>query len=325
MLSVKLKIKRLLSNTGWLEITRKLIRAVSYPWRNCIHFISEALYRTPSVSVKFQQYISPPSKTIQSAIETLRSDGIVVIENYMQDEQLQDLKIDFESFVKSVEKLPLGPMKMTPGGSLHPQTQYPEQGYDIEYNMTFSYNPFKYSKRFLGVALDEYILEIIKGYIGKNFMLQQAAALRYHPHEKRDFGSWQWHHDSWGRKVNVMLLLTDVTQNDQYMSYMKRSHKIYHSYKNTVINDRFTEEDVKKLCGQSVLNCTGKAGTLIIFDANGFHRGNRSLGRARDSLSNQYTAGRYLWPFDIPAVFTDSLSKDQMEFLMKNPNVNLVL
>lgn len=207
---------------------------------------------------------------------------------------------------------------------LHPQVEYPEQGHDKDSNITFSNNPFKYGKDFLNLALDDGILGVVASYIGKKFMLQQAIASRYYPFEKRDFGSWQWHHDAWGRKINVMILLTDVTEEDQYMNYMRRSHKKYHSYERTTINDRFTEAEVQNFSKEPAFKCIGPAGTVFIFDANGFHRGNRSLGAARDSIIIQYTAGRYLWDFDIPAQLLEKLSESKREFLDRNPNIHAI-
>ena len=78
---------------------------------------------------------------------------------------------------------------------------------------------------------------------------------------------------------------------------------------------------MKSICGNQAFNCLGKAGTVFIFDANGFHRGNRSLGATRDSLINQYTTGRYIWGFDIPERFIHGLNATQLEFLMKYKNI----
>jgi hypothetical protein len=104
---------------------------------------------------------------------------------------------------------------------------------------------------------------------------------------------------------------------------MKGSHNIYHSLHRTSVNDRFTEEEVNSICGKTAFKCLGTVGTVFIFDANGFHRGNRNLGAVRDALINQYTAGRYLWSFDIPQDFLSGLSEKQIAFLNRNPNIHI--
>jgi hypothetical protein len=107
------------------------------------------------------------------------------------------------------------------------------------------------------------------------------------------------------------------------MSYMKGSNSIYHSLFRTSVNNRFTQEEVDSICGKTAFKCIGKAGTVFVFDANGFHRGNRNLGAVRDTLINQYTAGRYLWAFDIPEKHLARLSEGQLAFLKRNPNINV--
>ncbi len=317
---MRMALKNFLARVGLLASAKKVL----YTINNSLHLLREVAYRAPSPVVKIRQYISPSSKEMLLAIEEFKREGIVVLENYLSNERLEEIRKDFDNFVKAAEAAPPGPMKLTPdGGGLHGQVLYPEQCHDVASLTTFSNDPFKHCQGFLELALDEFILGVIAGYMGKRFMLQQGIVSRYYPYEKTNFGSWQWHHDSWGRKINVMILFTDVTEKDQYMSYMKRSHKIYHSLERTSVNDRFTEKEVMDISKSPAFNCLGKAGTVFIFDANGFHRGNRSLGAVRDSLINQYTAGRYIWGFDIPERFIHGLNATQLEFLMRNKNIKI--
>lgn len=318
---MKIALKFFLEKVGLLGLAKKS----SYVINNMLHILREMVYRAPNLAVIIRQYIFPPSDEMMKAIKEFKREGIVVLENFLSNKRLEEIRRDFENFVKAAEAAPPGPVKLTPdGGSLHVQVFYPEQGYDIESLATFTNDPFKHCQSFLELALDEFILGVITGYMGKRFMLQQSTASRYYPCNKTNFGSWQWHHDSWGRKINVMILFTDVTEKDQYMSYVKQSHKIYHNLERTSVNDRFTEKEVTDMCGYQVFKCLGKAGTVFIFDANGFHRGNRSLGAVRDTLINQYTAGRYLWSFDIPSGFTRNLTATQLDFLKQNKNIKIV-
>lgn len=318
-MSTKQIAKQILKSTGFLEP----LKAVIYCFRNYTHLSKEFIYRLPNPAVKIRHARAQDEK-LKRARADFQRDGIVVLDSYLSEQRLLELRVDFERFVQEVEASKPGPMKMTPnGGVLHPSTPYAEEEHSPEAITTVSNNPFKHSRGFLELALDTFILDIIEGYIGKYFMLQQSTAARYYPNERTNFGSWQWHHDAWGRKINVMILFTDVTDKDQYMNYMKGSHKIYHSLYRTSVNNRFTEEEVNQICGKTAFKCLGKAGTIFIFDANGFHRGNRNLGAVRDTLINQYTAGRYLWPFDIPQNFLTSLSESQIAFLKRNPNIHL--
>jgi len=318
-MSVIQTTKKVLQSIGLLEP----LKAVKYGVKNCAHLSREFFYRLPNPLRKLQQSLSQDKK-VKRAREKLRREGIAVLESYLSQEQLREIQADFERFVRIVEASEPGPMKMSPdGGALHPSVTYAEESYIADEMITISNNPFKHSAGFLQLALDPLILEIIAGYIGKRFMLQQATAARLYPNQRTDFGSFQWHHDSWGRKINVMFLFTDVTEKDQHMSYIKGSNNTYHSLLRTSINDRFTQEEVDAACGGTEFKCLGKAGTVFIFDANGFHRGNRNLGAKRDSLITQYTAGRYIWGFDIPEKHLARLSDAQLSFLNHNPNINV--
>ncbi len=317
--------KQVLSHLGLIKLLQVCISQIKRTKNKTIHFLCEIIYRSPNPLYKFNLLFTSRSKEIKKATNDLSSEGFTILHEFIEGERLENLKSAFNEMAKTIESIESGPIKLSPhGGLLHPQVFYPEQAFDKDSQTTFSNNPFKYSREFLEVALDRNIITIIGGYIGKKFMLQQATAARCYPLEKTNFGSWQWHHDSWGRKVNVMVLLTDVTEADQYMSYMKCSHNIYHSYERTTINDRFTEEEVLKLGDHKVVKCIGKAGTIFIFDANGFHRGNRTLGATRDVLINQYTAGRYLWPFEIPEKFMVNLNAEQVKFLKRNPHIEIL-
>ena len=324
-MKVSVEMRAVLKNTlARLGLLESLKRCIYISYNSC-HLIREVIYRAPNPVIRIRQYLSPPSHKQLQAILELQHQGIVVLEDYLSSDRLKEIKEDFENFVKTAEKNPPGPMKQTPdGGLLHPRVIYSEEGYDVDSLVTSSTNPYKHGQGFLKLAVDNFILGVIAGYMGKHFMLQHAVISRYYPSGKTNFGSWQWHHDSWGRKINVMVLLTDVTEKDQYMSYMKGSQKIYHSLERTSINDRFTEDEVKSLAGLQEFHCLGKAGTVFIFDSNGLHRGNRSLGATRDSLITNYTAGRYIWGFNIPERFVRGLTLSQRKFLMRNKNIKIV-
>lgn len=323
-MSSKSVFKQMLVGLGLFELVLRTATSLTRVKNVAVHFLSEVIYRAPNPFFLLQLSLSSRSREMKKASEDLCKYGIVTLDSFIPKDRLAELQKKFDHIMKNIEEGEPAQMKLTPdGGRLHPQTLYPEAAYDKDARITIDNNPFKDSKEFLQVALDEFILGVIAGYMKKKFMLQQAVATRYYPFEKNNFGSWQWHHDSWGRKVNVMILLTDVTEKDQYMGYMKYSHKIFQSYERTVINDRFTEQEVQSQKSLEEVKCLGKAGTVFIFDANGFHRGNRALGATRDVLINQYTAGRYLWAFDIPEKMAKELDQKQFKFLMQNPHIKL--
>ena len=141
----------------------------------------------------------PPE--VRPVVETLRRDGIVVLHNHVQGNRLQQLQEGFNRMIETIKAAPPSPEEPTPPPWTH--HLYREQGYDSEIESTYTYDPFKHDPNLLEVALDEFVLGVVARYFGKRFMVQQAIASRHHPMPPRDFGSWQWHHDAWGKRINV--------------------------------------------------------------------------------------------------------------------------
>lgn len=317
------RVKLSLEKMELLSFARLILgqlRKLVFASKSIHHVCCEYFYRKKNPL--FQCELTSTDNRLIDLAAQLDKTGIAVIPEYITGQRLIDLRQTFNDMTKIIEEAQPSPEKLTPaGGRLHPRSPYREYAYDEKMHMTFTFDPFKYGKAFLDLAVDELIVSVVGKYIGKKFMLQQSTVARYYPLDRNNFGSWQWHHDSWGRKINVMILLTDVTLQDQYMSFQKGSHSLYHSYEKTVKNDRFTEAEVAAIPNLEKFDCIGKAGTVFIFDANGIHRGHRSMGAIRDTVINQYTAGRYLWGFDIPRKHVAVLKPNQAAFLNNNPHI----
>lgn len=105
-------LKNFLARVGLLASAKKVL----YTINNSLHLLREVAYRAPSPVVKIRQYISPSSKEMLLAIEEFKREGIVVLENYLSNERLEEIRKDFDNFVKAAEAAPPGPMKLTPDG-----------------------------------------------------------------------------------------------------------------------------------------------------------------------------------------------------------------
>lgn len=127
-----------------------------------------------------------------------------------------------------------------------------------------------------------------KYYVSKNVSFyQDMAEIRQkinRPLSKLQFTSDKFHFDDWRIRLKFFLLLTDVSKKNSPLKYVLNSHKInknimeedlfikkkngkYGFYKNSEIKKILKSENLK------VLDCTGKAGTLIIVNTNGIHKG----------------------------------------------------
>jgi hypothetical protein len=319
MSSLRTLTSTALGSLGLLGPVRRVRSRVATPAARS-HVIGEYLYRLPNPWLKLRWDATTP-RPLRPFIHALRRDGIVSLPGFIQGDRLRRMQESFDRTIGVIASMPPSDEQPAPPPWQH--VMYREQAFDPEIQTTFTNDPFKFDRGFLELALDDSIVGIVARYLGRRFILQQAIASRYHPTDKRDFGSWQWHHDAWGRKINVMVLFTDVTLQDQYMSYLAGSHGLIHSYERTVVNSRFTEAEVQGM-GFERVDCVGSAGTVFIFDSNGFHRGNRSSGAYRDTLISCYNAGRYAWKFTIPRSFVDGLSGTQQSFLERSSRTEYV-
>lgn len=144
---------------------------------------------------------------------------------------------------------------------------------------------------FADLVVDEMILAGIETYYGKPLYLAATQAQRLEPIDSYEGKAFQWHHDTKGKYVKAMWLLSDVPSSGQRMSYVQGSHAMRHPW-TTYEETRFADATARTL--GPVVECAAPAGSVVVFDTNGIHRGNRNLGPRRDTVVGVYTAGRYL-------------------------------
>ena len=105
-----------------------------------------------------------------------------------------------------------------------------------------------------------------------------------------------WHRDSAANhQFKAILYLTDVTEESGPFSYVVGSHKAQNvvvaemKYNFTPHQNRFSEEELSPLLAKAeVKRITGKAGTLILADTRGIHRGTPIQRGSRYALTNYY-------------------------------------
>ena len=152
--------------------------------------------------------------------------------------------------------------------------------------------PYIHSDILFATSCDPLVSRIAHNYFSRQAYLATVAMYRIEPTKQFRGSSYQWHHDSKGKQVKAMLLLTEVGEEDQRMTYLKGSHKAYR-FGTTYEDTRFeTDEKLQSQIGnkENLIECTGPAGTVIVFDTNGLHSGNRNEAKTRDVLTNVYWA-----------------------------------
>ena len=103
-----------------------------------------------------------------------------------------------------------------------------------------------------------------------------------------------YHVDGWVDEFKAFLYLEDVTLENGPFAYIRKSHKAhFFRYKNLIKDQHrnpetgFSHEDFKSMQHNEEY-LTGKAGTLIIADVAGLHRGLPQVSAERNILYNNY-------------------------------------
>lgn len=148
------------------------------------------------------------------------------------------------------------------------------------------------------------IRNLSKYYISQNVSFyQDMVEIRQkikRPLSQLKFSSDNFHFDDWKIRLKFFLLLTDVGKKNSPLKYILKSHKIdkslmeedlyinkkngrYGFYKNKEIKDLVASKNLE------IINCTGKAGTLIVVNTSGIHKGSP----LKDTLNPRIQLGLY--------------------------------
>lgn len=258
--------------------------------KKTIRAVIDYFHYCPSICFKPREVIVGDYSS-KKIVEILRSDGVCVLDKFLDDSTLKKCQ-------KEVDKIFL------------PLTSTFRDKKDYN-NLDFSQHPI-----FIELVLNEFVLAVIESYFSKNIYLAMSKIQRLEPTKPYEERAFRWHHDTKGKLVKAMWLLTDVPIQGQRMSYVAGSHRFRHPW-TTYEETRFTDEDIPSF-GTKIVECAGPAGSVVIFDVNGIHRGNRNLGPRRDVVFGAYTAGRYLEGNKFNSVDVQRLSRWQQNIIERS-------
>ncbi len=103
-----------------------------------------------------------------------------------------------------------------------------------------------------------------------------------------------WHRDNnYKNGFKVMLYLSDVTDENGPFEYLKgtfslKNHLLHFPYPDKY---QFTEEEIDNFIRSNKTlykKVTGKAGTIVLFNTNGIHRGKPLIAGVRNAITNYY-------------------------------------
>jgi len=290
-------VKQTLSRVGLLEPAKRARNAARRAASLLLHPLREALVRVPDPWFLFTQggALAP---RYQQHLDELRREGITRLSGEITPAALAELQKAFAEFVARLDRGGRSSAKYD--GDITLTEEYLDQ----EGRQYSSNEPFTFSRALIEVCLKPELTTLINAYLGKRAYITQGVAYRLDPNPTTGYSSFQWHHDAWGKRINMMIVLTEVGEGDQYMTYAKGSHLLHHPF-HKYVDSRYSAEEFAACCGHlEVLNCHAKAGDIYLFDSNGLHSGNRSLGRTRDTFVIEYTRlANTVWAHRVPPEF----------------------
>ena len=249
------------------------------PVRAGYHWMRDTWYESPRPWFR-------PARVLRGGFDSaaiarqLRSDGLCILPRYLDGEHLARVQREADAVLQELAAGDRGKR---------------------DYNrVDLSRHP-----AWAQLMLDELVLAAFEEYYGRPIYLATTKLQRLEPTAPYEENAFRWHHDTKGKQLKAMWLLTDVLPDGQRMSYVTGSHRAWRptfSYEDS----RFTDAAARQL--GAVVECTGPAGSVVLFDTNGIHKGNRNGGPERDVLVGVYTAGRHLhgctfdpsWPWLTP-------------------------
>ena len=226
---------------------------------------------------KYQAKCRPPllQAVNQPYLEDLRRDGMIVIPDFVSPETVQEILQEVQRNTDLLTDQPSAPFKLA-------NYVIEEANVVLPSTESFFEHPL--------------LSELARNYISQNVILyRKQISLKAHIGLENPVHF--FHFDHWQHRLKARLFLTDVTRENAPLIYLKGSHKsgfwklqkeieFYKYYKFDDHGNYLTDAaqyaghfflpeilELKNKLGFEEYIGTVKAGTAIIFDAKGLHRG----------------------------------------------------
>ena len=154
-------------------------------------------------------------------------------------------------------------------------------------------------KELRSLILDKGVLEIISRYLGCKAVFDLTAAWWSFPSGKPSSASAQLFHYDCDRIrwLKVFVYLNDVGVSNGPHSFIRKSHK--DSLIKCLRDERHSDEEIFKIYDKSAeVQFIGPAGTVILEDTMGFHKGNPVTNGHRLIFEYEYSINHYGWAYD---------------------------
>ncbi len=180
----------------------------------------------------------------------------------------------------------------------------------------------------LSVSIDDKIIDIIYSYMGCQPYLRHPPGFN-HTQPDQNYTSQhsskfnvKWHYDT-VNQVTMHVLLTDVTNKQTRMLYAKNTHKKHHI--SLTPYDYYYDDDYIKSTCNNIIDLTGKAGDVYIFDSNGVHKMYAVKNSLRRHLHVNYTPGNDIKSFGLKDEMILNVSKIPSLTNIQKKSLSLIL
>jgi hypothetical protein len=227
---------------------------------------SKALRNIKEIPMRPEREGTPQPSQISALAAELETNGIVVLPQLLEPEQLRSMQ---EAFAVRLRRIRWNNFE--------------------GYSKTESYrhmveDVLLLDQGFVDLALHPLVVQILARYLGTNYELTEAKGWKSMP-TKHDFHG--WHGDAWydtaekeiHREIKLAMYLTDVRSGA--FNFIKGSHRKQHP--RLVKND-----EVAAAPASQVVELLGPAGTAFLFDTSGIHRQGVPMLESRQAIFYNY-------------------------------------
>lgn len=217
----------------------------------------------------------------QQLLGQLERDGFAVLENYWSRQEALAMRDQLESYLGSTEDCDLAN-----GAYLRVW----EGGRDYDQGVRRIYHVDKLVPGLEAHRNDPSLMRIIHAYYRRPF---HSRVLVFQHNLATAHNTRYYHVDSFFNELKTFLYLDDVDAGNGPFTYLKGSHKhhwlrtrkLLRPGKSDLPPTTFRPEELSEILQDEVQLC-GAAGTLILADVRGFHRGSPQKERSRSVLVN---------------------------------------
>ena len=230
------------------------------------YFISELKY-------KMNDILASNIHFDEKASSDLRENGLAVVENFLSQEECAKLRTEMDIMCEK------------------DYVWRDEHNSDIRIHGAENVNKF-----FKNLFDRKNLFNVYKKYIDKYSLHQFIMANRVSFSENNKGSGGGWHRDSVNRRqLKFIMYLSDVNDKNGCFQYVVKSHTLLNKFQyNRILGKglseyRYSNEDIEKLKQKldiKIIDNVGKAGTLLIVDTSGLHRGKPIIEGTRYAVTN---------------------------------------